>query len=167
MRFRGGFGRACKFAGVLAFALSVAACSGGVPQPNQYELGAAAEPGSSEDFAANAGDVVHFPADSVALSPEAEATLRKQVRWLNRHPEHHATIEGHADEWGTRQHNLSLGAKRALVVKNFLKRNGLLSARVHTVSYGKERLVADCTTLSCRAQNRRVQTVISARTAAR
>lgn len=162
MCFRGGFDRACALGGVTALALALAACSAQVEQPKEYELGAAAAvtPGSVEDFAANAGDVVHFQADSAALSPGAKARLRRQIRWLNQHPEYRITIEGHADEWGTRQHNLTLGAARATAVKTFLERNGLRSPRIHTVSYGKERLVADCTTLDCRAQNRRAQTVL-------
>lgn len=169
MRFRGGFGRASSFAGVLSFALALAACSGQVEEPKEYELGTpAAVPAESvQEFAANSGDVVHFQAESAALSPGAETVLRKQISWLNQHPEYRVTIEGHADEWGTRQHNLSLGAARATAVKTFLLQNGLRSGRVHTVSYGKERLVADCTTLDCRAQNRRAVTVVSAETAAR
>jgi peptidoglycan-associated lipoprotein len=169
MRLRGGFGRAGTLAGVLAFALALAACSGQGGPPKEYELGAAAAatPGGVEDFAANAGDVVYFAGDSTTLSPTAQATLRKQVRWLNRHPGYRVTIEGHADEWGTRQHNLTLGAQRATAVETFLKKNGLRVDRVHTVSYGKERLVADCTAISCRSQNRRAQTVLSASTAAR
>ena len=167
MRLRGRSGRACEFVGALIFALAVAACSGGTLQPNQYGLGAPAEPGSTEDFAANAGDVVYFQGDSAALSTEAQSILRKQVRWLNEHPGYQITLVGHADEWGTRQHNLSLGAKRAIAVKSFLQSNGLRNPRIHTVSYGKERLVADCTALSCRAKNRRVETIVSTRTAAR
>ncbi len=69
-------------------------------------------------------------------------------------------VEGHADEWGTLQHNLSLGAKRAVAVKTYLKQNGLRASRVHTVSFGKERRVADCTAPTCRAQNGRARTVI-------
>ena len=160
-------GRACAFVGMLILVLGVGACSGAAPEPNQYELGDAAEPGSPDDFTAEAGDVVYFEGDSVALSSEAQATLRKQVRWLNQHPEYQVTIAGHADEWGTRQHNLSLGAKRAIAVKRFLEDNGLRVSRLHTVSYGKERPVADCTALSCRAKNRRARTVISTRMAAR
>lgn len=163
MRFRGGLGRACVLVGVMAVALELAACSNQGAQPKEYELGAAGAvaPGSVEDFAANAGDVVHFQADSAVLSPGAKVRLRRQVRWLNQHPEYRVTVEGHADEWGTRQHNLTLGAERATAVKTFLQQAGLRSAPIHTVSYGKERLVADCTTLACRAENRRAQTVLS------
>jgi peptidoglycan-associated lipoprotein len=168
MRFRGVFDRAFSFACVLSFALALAACSGQVEQPKEYELGApaAVTPGGVAAFSANSGDLVHFQADSAALSPGAKTVLRQQIRWLNQHPEYRVTVEGHADEWGTRQHNLSVGAARATAVKTFLLENGLRSGPVHTVSYGKERLVADCTTLDCRAQNRRARTVLSAETAA-
>lgn len=167
MRIRGAVGRACRFVGAGALALALAACWGQGGQPKQYELGAAATPGSLEDFTANAGDVVYFQTESAALTPDAKATLQKQIRWLNAHPGYRVTVEGHADEWGTRQHNLELGAQRAIAVKTFLARNGLGDRRIHTVSYGKERLVADCTALSCRDRNRRAQTVISPETAAR
>ena len=171
MRHRGGFGRVCTLAGLGALALTalaLAACSGQAQPPKEYELGAAITPGSVDDFTANAGDMVYFAGDSVMLSPDAKATLRKQVGWLNQHPEYRVTVEGHADEWGTRQHNLALGAQRATAVKTFLTQSGLRSGhRVHTVSYGKERLVADCTALTCRDRNRRAQTVISPNTAAR
>ena len=167
MRFRGALGRACRFAGVGALVLALAACSGQAQPPKEYGLGDAITPGSAEDFAANAGDAVYFSNESAALSQDAKATLRNQLAWLNRHPGYRVTVEGHADEWGTRQHNLELGAERAIAVKAFLKSNGLHSDRVHTVSYGKERLVADCTQLSCRNRNRRARTVISPETAAR
>jgi len=167
MRLRGGIGRACGLAGLMAISLAIAACSGQAPQPAQYELGTAAAPGSAEEFASRAGDVVHFTGDSAALSGDAKSILRRQIRWLNEHPQYQVTIEGHADEWGTRAHNLELGAQRATAVKDFLRRNGLRAERIPTVSYGKERLIADCSAISCRSQNRRAQTVVRARTAAR
>jgi peptidoglycan-associated lipoprotein len=164
MRLRGDFGRAYALVGVV---FVLAACSGQGGQPQQYELGAAAAAGSVEDFAANAGDVVYFDADSAALSQSAQVTLRKQVQWLNQHPEYRVTVEGHADEWGTRQHNLALGAQRAIAVKSFLARAGLGAARIQTVSFGKEKLVADCSALSCRAKNRRARTVLTSQMASR
>ena len=112
-------------------------------------------------FAAEAGDVVYFPGDSSELSPEAQMTLWKQVRWLRKHPDYRILVEGHADEWGTAQYNLTLGAERAVAVKSFLETSGLETASIQTISYGKERLAADCTELSCRAQNRRARTVVT------
>jgi peptidoglycan-associated lipoprotein len=101
------------------------------------------------------------------LSPKARATLRKQVRWLNQHPQHRVVVAGHADEDGTRHHNLALGAQRALAVKRYLKRAGLRTERIHTVSYGQERPIAACDAAACRSKNRRAQTVLSADTPAR
>ena len=178
MRFRGGFGRAFAPFSALALALALSGCLGQDPEPQEYELGGpagatpavaaaasakdpSAKDASAEDFAAEAGDVVYFNGDSAELSADARAILRKQISWLNRHPDYRVTIEGHAHEWGTLQHNLSLGAQRAVAVKTYLQRNGLRAHGVHTISYGKERLVADCTALTCRAKNRRAQTVIS------
>ena len=178
MRFRGGFGRALAPFGALVLASTVSACLGQDPEPQKYELGGTAPTGATlgqtaagegpsaqesngNDFASKAGDVVYFSGGSAELSADAKATLRKQISWLNRHKGYRVMVEGHADEWGTLQHNLSLGARRAVAVKTYIQRNGLHAQRVQTLSYGKERLVADCTALICRAKNRRAQTVVS------
>lgn len=160
MRHRGGYGRVFTFSGVVVLGLALCACLRQGTEPEGYALGGAADDDASA-FAAEAGDVVYFTGDSAELSAEARTTLRKQIHWLNRNPNMTVVVEGHADEWGTLQHNLSLGAKRAVAVKTYLKSNGLRASRVHTVSYGKERLVADCTALTCRAKNRRARTVIN------
>jgi peptidoglycan-associated lipoprotein len=165
MRLRGGIGRAWGHAGLMAVSLTITACSNQAPQPEKYALGTAAAPGRADDFAAGAGDVVYFAGDSAALSDEAKATLRRQIHWLKANPPAQITIEGHADEWGTLAHNLELGAERATAVKAYLKANGLRAARIHTVSYGKERLLADCSEIACRSKNRRAQTVVRAETA--
>ena len=168
MRFSGGVNRACKVAGVLAVALVLAACSRHA-QPQQYGLGGqgAAEPGTSQDFAVNVGDVVHFEVDSSALTGEAQGILRNQARWLNQYSQYTVTVEGHADERGTREYNLALGARRAIAVKNFLAQQGVNAARMRTISYGKERPVATCDDISCWSQNRRAQTVLNNRAIAR
>jgi len=124
-------------------------------------------PTGSAQFAAAAGDVVYFDGDSSELSPTAKATLQKQVRWLRHHPDHRILIEGHADERGGSQHNLMLAAERAVAVKTYLESNGLRSASIPTVSYGRERLVANCQAYSCREQNRRARTVVTPPTALR
>jgi peptidoglycan-associated lipoprotein len=170
MRIRGGFGHACKCAGVLiVVALAIAACSRQPQQAREYGLGGEgpATPGSSRDFASNVGDVVHFQVDSAKLTPEAQNILRGQVRWLNQYEQYTVTIEGHADERGTREYNLALGAQRAMAVKGFLLRNGLGAGRLHTISYGKERPVAVCDDISCWSQNRRAQTILKSGAVAR
>jgi peptidoglycan-associated lipoprotein len=120
-------------------------------------------PGSAREFAVRVGDTVYFTTDSTDLTPDAENTLRAQAGWLKKYPTYGITIEGHADERGTREYNLALGAKRAATVRAFLAGQGLDAARIRTLSYGKERPVAVCNDISCWSQNRRAQTALSKR----
>jgi peptidoglycan-associated lipoprotein len=162
MRWSSGVGRACKFAGIVALAIVLAACSRQA-QPKQYGLGGEgpASPGTQRDFAVNVGDVVRFQVDSASLTGEAEGILGNQARWLNDYPQYSVTIEGHADERGTREYNLALGARRAMAVRSFLASQGVSAGRIRTISYGKERPVAVCDDISCWSQNRRAQTVLN------
>src|ERR1700742_3821457 len=150
-----------KVAAVLAGALSVGACANTTP------LGAAAmpnaeTPGSQQDFVVNVGDRVFFESDQTELSPQAIATLEKQAQWLQSYPRYTFTIEGHADERGTREYNIALGARRAQSVRSFLASRGIDASRMRTISYGKERPVAVCNDISCWSQNRRAVTVLNA-----
>jgi peptidoglycan-associated lipoprotein len=120
-------------------------------------------PGTQRDFSVNVGDIVYFSSDSTDLTPESQATLQKQSKWLAQYAQFTVTIEGHADERGTREYNIALGARRATAVRNFLAQNGVQAARLRTVSYGKERPVAVCNDISCWSQNRRAQTVLNSR----
>jgi peptidoglycan-associated lipoprotein len=95
------------------------------------------------------------------LSPEAQQTLVAQSQWLNRYPQYGITLEGHADERGTREYNIALGARRAATVKEFLASRGVDPRRLRTISYGKERPVAVCPNISCWSQNRRAVTVLN------
>jgi len=169
MRFRGGFSHTCRVVGVLLFALATSACSRPAQPPQQYGLsgGGPTTPGSSRDFSANVGDVVHFLEDSSALTGQSQATLRGQARWLNQYLQYGVIIQGHADERGTREYNLALGARRAMAVKGFLVRQGVNGARIKTISYGKERPIAVCDAPSCWSQNRRAQTVLNSGAIAR
>lgn len=169
MRFGGGAGRACVTVCAIALSLALGACSGQPQQPSEYGLGGAAPatPGSPEDFALNAGDVVYFHGNSTALTGYSKAILRQQVQWLNQHPEYQVMIAGHANEPGTRQYNLTLGARRAMAVKTYLAQNGLRASRIYTVSYGMEQPVAVCDDISCWSRNRRAQTVLTGGTVAR
>jgi len=169
MRWSGGIDHACKIAGVLLLALVLAACSRH-GQPKEYGLGSTgsvASPGSPQEFAVNVGDLVHFQEDSSALTGEAQGILRNQARWLNQYSQYAITIEGHADERGTREYNLALGARRATSVRSFLANQGVSAARMRTISYGKERPIAVCDEASCWTQNRRVQTILTNRAIAR
>ena len=119
-------------------------------------------PGSSEEFKVGGSDTVYFSSDSTDLTPEAQQALTAQARWLQQYRNHAISIEGHADERGTREYNIALGARRAASVKTFLTQQGVAAARIRTTSYGKERPVAVCNDISCWSQNRRAQTVLSA-----
>ena len=120
-----------------------------------------AAPGTSQDFVVNVGDRVFFDTDSTNLSATAMATLAKQVMWLQRYPRYVFTIEGHADERGTREYNIALGARRATTVRDYFLAHGIAGNRMHTISYGKERPVAVCNDNSCWAQNRRAVVVLN------
>ncbi|MGX7742376.1 peptidoglycan-associated lipoprotein Pal [Rhodopseudomonas parapalustris] len=152
-----------KLAAVLAVALSMGACANknGLGGADGAMAGAAA-PGSQQDFVVNVGDRVFFESDQSDLSPQAVATLDKQVQWLQTYSRYTFTIEGHADERGTREYNIALGARRAQSVRNYMVSRGIDAQRMRTISYGKERPVAVCNDISCWSQNRRAVTVLNA-----
>lgn len=143
-----------KLTSVVLFTLFLAGCS----NANKSLTGAPTKPGSPQDFAVNVGTTVHFTTDSTQLTEQALSILRGQVQWLQKYPNYTVTLEGHADERGTREYNLALGGRRAETVKNFLISNGISPSRLRTISYGKERPVAVCNDISCWSQNRRVET---------
>jgi peptidoglycan-associated lipoprotein len=123
-------------------------------------LAGAAIPGSQQDFVVNVGDRVFFETDSSELTEQARATLDKQAQWLGNYNRYAFTIEGHADERGTREYNIALGARRAETVREYLVSRGVSGQRMRTISYGKERPVALCNDISCWSQNRRAVTVL-------
>ena len=162
MRILQGF----KLAAVLVVALSMGACAnknplGGGPGGDGSLAGSAA-PGSQQDFVVNVGDRIFFENDQIELSPQAIATLDKQAQWLQSYNRYAFTIEGHADERGTREYNIALGARRAQSVRSYLVSRGIEASRMRTISYGKERPVAVCNDISCWSQNRRAVTVLNA-----
>jgi peptidoglycan-associated lipoprotein len=150
--------RAARIATLLAAALAITACA----NQAQNAGAGAATPGSQQDFVVNVGDRVFFTTDSTDLSPQARDTLNKQAQWLNNYSQYIFTIEGHADERGTREYNLALGARRAQAVRDYLISRGIAANRMRTISYGKERPVAVCNDISCWSQNRRAVTVLNA-----
>lgn len=111
-------------------------------------------------FRAQAGDTVLFPNDDTNLTPQARQTLTRQAAWLAGNLGWLALIEGHAAENGTREYNLSLGARRASSVQDYLIAKGVAPERIRTVSFGKERPVQPCTTEACHDVNRRAVTVL-------
>ena len=148
--------------GLLAAAalLASAGCAGN-PGPQDIANHGPPSPGSAREFISKAVDLVYFSTDSTDLSPESQQTLASQARWLKQYAHHAITIEGHADERGTREYNIALGEKRAHAVRAFLVQQGVNTTRIRTVSYGKERPVAICNDISCWSQNRRAQTKLN------
>jgi peptidoglycan-associated lipoprotein len=153
--------RGAKFVAVIVGALAIAGCAKQNDQDALAGAGAgAATPGSQQDFVVNVGDRVFFDTDSSELSDQARATLDKQAQWLSNYNRYAFTIEGHADERGTREYNIALGARRAETVRQYLVSRGVSAQRMRTISYGKERPVALCNDISCWSQNRRAVTVL-------
>ncbi len=151
--------RAAQLAGVLALALAAAGCAN---TANTTAGASGAQPGSQQDFVVNVGDRVFFESDATELSSQSVATLEKQAQWLQAYSQYTFTIEGHADERGTREYNIALGARRAQAVRDYLASRGVSPQRMRTISYGKERPVAVCNDISCWSQNRRAVTVLNA-----
>ncbi|MCS5595895.1 MAG: peptidoglycan-associated lipoprotein Pal [Alphaproteobacteria bacterium] len=165
---------------VLSLALLVTACSGDTSQTDlsvserEGITGAAVDgmegydettlngpaPGTQQDLVVNIGDRVFFGYDRYDLNAEAQATLGMQADWLNRHPNITVTIEGHADERGTREYNLALGERRANSVRRYLMALGVDANRINVISYGKERPAVLGSNPSSWAQNRRGVTVV-------
>jgi peptidoglycan-associated lipoprotein len=145
---------------LVVLVVAVAACSRN-PATGVGNLGPGqGAPGSQQEFLVTVGDRVFFETDSSALTPTAMATLDKQAVWLNRYGNYRIMIEGHADERGTREYNIALGARRASVVVNYLVSKGVNGGRITSKSFGKERPVAICNDISCWSQNRRAVTVV-------
>ncbi|MDH5488954.1 MAG: peptidoglycan-associated lipoprotein Pal [Rhodospirillaceae bacterium] len=147
-----------KILSVIAVAGLVSACAG---------LGGGAggaggnyAPGSQEDLAVNVGDRVHYDFDKYELKQEARYTLQQQAAWLAANEGVTITIEGHADERGTREYNLALGERRAQAAADYLMVLGVSKSRISTVSYGKERPEDPASNETAWAKNRRAVSVV-------
>ncbi len=158
--------RAARLALPLLAALAVAGCArddadvaGGTMSGGL--TGGAGTPGSLQEFQVTVGDRVFFDTDSTALTPTSMQTLDRQAQWLLLYPRYTITIEGHADERGTREYNIALGGRRAAAVQSYLISRGVAANRIQTISYGKERPVAVCDDISCWSQNRRAVIVLT------
>lgn len=123
-------------------------------------LGDPSNPASPAYFQQTVGDRVLFLVDQSTLTEAARTTLMGQAVWLNANADYAVIIEGHADEQGTREYNLALGARRASAVQDFLISQGVGPSRMRTVSYGKERPIEICSDEACYAKNRRAVTVL-------
>ena len=124
--------------------------------------GSANDPTSPAYFQATVGDRVLFAVDQSTLTPEGRGVLDGQAGWLMSNTAYTAIIEGHADEQGTREYNIALGARRATAVQDYLISRGVAGSRLKTISYGKERPVEVCSDESCYSRNRRAVTVLAA-----
>ncbi|CUX80229.1 MAG: peptidoglycan-associated lipoprotein [Roseibaca calidilacus] len=124
-------------------------------------LGDPSDPRSIAHFQQRIGDRVFFENDSSDLTPDGRSTLQGQAAWLRANPQFAVLIEGHADERGTREYNVALGARRANTVERYLISEGVDADRIRTVSYGKERPVEACAEPRCWDVNRRAVTVVS------
>jgi peptidoglycan-associated lipoprotein len=156
--------RGTMVAAILIAAFGLGACANKPEGPGAGANAAAgvATPGSAQDFVVNVGDRVFFETDSSEITAQGQNTLDKQAQWLTRYAQYTFTIEGHADERGTREYNIALGARRAQAARDYLASRGISPTRIRTISYGKERPVAVCNDISCWSQNRRAVTVLNA-----
>ncbi|MCG7508700.1 peptidoglycan-associated lipoprotein Pal [Mesorhizobium retamae] len=148
----------------LVASLAIAGCASKKTPNSAADLGlggGAATPGSAQDFTVNVGDRIFFDTDSSSIRADAQQTLSRQAQWLNKYGQYAIVVEGHADERGTREYNLALGARRAAATRDFLIGKGVAGNRLKTISYGKERPVAVCDDISCWSQNRRAVTTLS------
>lgn len=161
---------------ILASVLALAACT----NPDRFDsasaggaggaggIGGIGAPGSASDprsplyFQQTIGDRVLFPVDQSSITPQYQTVLDGQAQWLMTNTDYVAIIEGHADEQGTREYNLALGARRANAVQEYLVSRGVAPSRLRVISYGKERPIELCSDEACYSQNRRAVTVISA-----
>ncbi|MDG2033105.1 MAG: peptidoglycan-associated lipoprotein Pal [Rhodospirillales bacterium] len=132
--------------------------SGGNQQANTS--GSSVKPGTGRDFVVNVGDRVFFEFDKSSLSSNARSQLEKQAAWLKKFGNISLTLEGHADERGTREYNLALGERRANSAKDFLVALGVAPNRIKIISYGKERPAALGQNEAAWRQNRRAVTVV-------
>ena len=143
----------------------------GCTNPDRFAAGAndvnaAAQAGVNDPtsplfFNQTIGDRVLFAVDTSTLTDEGKAILDGQVGWLQSNADYLAIIEGHADEQGTREYNISLGFRRSNAVREYLVSKGVPATRLRATSYGKERPIQVCSQESCYASNRRAVTVIS------
>lgn len=123
--------------------------------------GGAAQPGTAEHFRQNVvSDTINFDFDQYDIDSRARQILDSQAQWLTQYPNTRITLEGHADERGTREYNLALGDRRANAAKNYLAARGVSPARITTISYGKERPIALGSDEASWAQNRRAVTIV-------
>ena len=128
---------------------------------NPDDVGLVELPALQADLVAKAGsDTIYFGTDKSDVDPDSQRTLTAQAQWLIAHPTIRGSIEGHADERGTREYNMALGERRANAARDYLVSQGVPSARLLVTSWGKEKPVATGSDEAAWAQNRRSVTVV-------
>lgn len=155
------FNRLAMTAALFGAALFASACSTHNKNSGDGMSAGAPKPGTNEDLKVNIGDRVFFAYDQYDLSADAKGTLARQAEWLKKYSNLTVTIEGHADERGTREYNLALGDRRANSARDYLISQGISSSRITTISYGEERPEATGSDEASWAQNRRAVTVVT------
>ncbi len=158
-----------RFISAVIVAVALAACAGKKTDTTAASTATPAvtapaktgpAPDSVEYFNTVVGNTIGYDFDKFELRADAQAILRGQAAWLNQNPSRTVTIEGHADERGTREYNLGLGERRATAAKQYLTSLGVAASRVKTISYGKERPTCVASEESCFAKNRRGVSVV-------
>jgi len=154
---------------ILTAGLVLAACTnpnsfgrgGGDALNGAGAAGSASDPTSVAYFEQAVGDRVLFAVDQSTIASDYVEVLNGQANWLTTNGDFVAVIEGHADEQGTSEYNLALGARRANAVREYLISRGVAGNRLQVVSYGKERPIEVCSDEACYTKNRRAVTVLS------
>lgn len=146
---------------IMAFAVAGCSSTDDPPPDNTGAGNTGPAPDTIAYFDQVVGNKVLFDTDQYNLDADDRATLDRQAEWLNANAATNIVIEGHADERGTRQYNLALGARRSNAVRQYLISRGVPANRLQAVTYGKERPVALCSDISCWSQNRRAVTVVT------
>jgi peptidoglycan-associated lipoprotein len=153
-----------KALGALAGLALLAACSSKpAPAPMAESSGAGATgavPGSEQDLVADVGDRVFFAFNAPTLSSDADATLGRQSAWLAKYPSVNVLVAGNCDERGTETYNLALGQKRADAARDYLVSQGVATARITTISYGKDKPIASGNDEASYQQNRNAITSV-------
>lgn len=153
-----------KMLGAFAAVALLAACA--KPAATGMSTGAGATvtsgpaPGSEEDLVANVGDRVFYGFNKSNLNADATATLGKQAAWLQKFPQVSVLVAGNCDPRGTEEYNLALGQRRADAARDFLVAQGVAGSRIQTISYGKDRPIAQGNDESAYAQNRNAITSV-------
>jgi peptidoglycan-associated lipoprotein len=156
-----------RILGALAAVAMLSACANNTPTTTAATTGSGATaatsgpaPGSEEDLVANAGDRVFYAFNQSNLSSDAQGTLDRQAAWMARYPQVNVQVAGNCDDRGTEEYNLALGQRRANAARDYLVAKGTNSARITTISYGKDRPTALGDTEEAWAQNRNAITSV-------